>query len=310
MSVSVIALVMVKLFLILILGYILEKTGILDDHANRKISTLIANVTSPLLVLASVLTASKDGRSSVFVILAAGFLMYVGFILIGKIVVKVFRVNAIDKPAVECMMMFANVSFMGYPVLQSVLGDEAIFYCTMMHFAFNILVYTYGVNCFKQNKDGEKSSLKDALQKCVNPGFIINMLALLVYVTGFRMNGIVYDTVYMVGNITSPLSMIILGSTMALFPLKESLCQKKSYIFAVIRLLVIPTIICGICRLTGVNEYFTGIATISTGMPVAAMVLILANQYESPSRKLVVSNILITTALSVVTIPLLVAFLL
>ena len=119
---------------------------------------------------------------------------------------------------------------------------------------------------------------------------------------GIRDDGVIYETCYMIGNVTSVLSMLVLGATFAQYPVKESLSDIRSYGFAIIRLLVIPMVTLLVCRLIGVNDYYTSIATITNGMPVASMVVMMANEHNA-------RNIVVTTALSLVTIPLVVALL-
>jgi len=307
MDVQVIIQVMLKLFFILILGFILNKVGILDTHANIKISSLIAKVTAPFLIIASSLSASTDNREQVLIILAAGFVMYIGFILFGKLIVSVCHFPKQDRPVYECMLVFSNNAFMGYPVLQSILGMGAVFYSSMLHFSFNIFAYTYAVLCFAKTDSDNKQKLQ--WNKLFNPGFVLTIIAFIIFVSGFRINGFVYDTIYMVGNITAPLSMILLGSTLALYPLKESLLDWHCYAFSSLRLLVLPILSFAICKLLGVNDYMTSIVTITNGMPVAALIMMIANEYHSDT-KLLIRNIVVSTALSVITIPVVVTLLL
>ena len=142
----------------------------------------------------------------------------------------------------------------------------------------------------------------------VTPGFILILLALIIFVAGIRDYGVIYETCYMIGNVTSVLSMLVLGATFAQYPVKESLSDIRSYGFAIIRLLVIPMVTLLVCRLIGVNDYYTSIATITNGMPVASMVVMMANEHNADTR-IVTRNIVVTTALSLVTIPLVVALL-
>ena len=102
--------------------------------------------------------------------------------------------------------------------------------------------------------------------------------------------------------------MLVLGATFAQYPVKESLSDVSSYGCAVIRLLVIPVATLLVCRLLHVNDFYTSIATITNGMPVASMVVMMANEHNADT-KIVTRNIVVTTALSLITIPVVVAFL-
>ena len=50
------------------------------------------------------------------------------------------------------------------------------------------------------------------------------------------------------------------------------------------------------------TRFYTGIAVLSCAMPVASMVLMIANQYGG-NTEAISRNILVTTVLSVITIP-------
>lgn len=335
MDILVIAKCMLKLFIILVLGFVLNKYNIIDNATGKKLSSLVVKVTAPLWIISTALSASTENRYKVLLVFGAGILMYVGFIIFARIVTALLRINPKDRPVYECMMVFSNNSFMGFPVLQSVLGDEAVFYSSMLHFSFNIFIYTYAVYCLKaaaQNNDNNTSGKHDntagggrsdsrgarrrslgqraaeLARSLVTPGFILILLALVIFITGIRDDGVVYETCYMIGNTTSVLSMLVLGAAFAQYPVKESLSDLRSYGFSVIRLLVIPLVTLLVCRVLHVNEFYTAIATITNGMPVASMVVMMANEHDADT-KIVTRNIVVTTALSLITIPIIVSLL-
>lgn len=315
MDIMVIARCMIKLFIILILGFVLNKCNIIDNVTGRKLSSLVVKVTAPLWIISTALGASAENRGEVLLVFGAGILMYLGFILFAKLVVALLHINKKDRPVYECMMVFANNSFMGFPVLQSVLGDEAVFYSSMLHFSFNIFIYTYAVYCLRkasgsvsQGQNSLAGRAKSLARSLVTPGFLLILLALILFVAGVRDDGVIYETCHMIGNTTSVLSMLVLGAAFAQYPVKESLTDLKSYGFSVIRLILIPLVSLGICRLLHVNEFYTAIVVITNGMPVASMVVMMANEHNADTR-IVTRNIVVTTALSLVTIPVIVALL-
>ncbi len=303
MDIMVVFQTMLKLFIILCMGYALNKFGVFDEYVNKKISSLIVNLTSPLMVIASVSTIQTDNRSFVLALIGAGFLMYIGFIVVGKIVTRILPLPDGDRPVYECMCVFANTAFMGYPVVQSVLGNEAIFYAAMLHMAFNIFVYSYGVICL--NASGSKATGFNPKQ-LMTPGFIMSLVAVVIFMFEIHLPSVLGSTIEMVGSVTSPLSMMMIGSSLAMYPLRHCFGDWPSYMFAAVRLLLIPAITAIVCRLLNLDSYFSSIAIITNGMPVASMVLMLATQYNA-SKDTVTKNIVVTTLLSVLTIPLVVS---
>ena len=115
MDIMVIAKCMVKLFIVLVLGFGLYKADIIDAATSKKLSSLIVKVTAPLWIISTALSASTENRLGVLALFGAGILMYIGFILFARLVTWVLRINPKDRPLYECMMVFSNNSFMGFP---------------------------------------------------------------------------------------------------------------------------------------------------------------------------------------------------
>ena len=120
MDIMVVFQTMLKLFLLLVLGFVLFKCHIFDEYTNKKISALIVNVASPMLIISSIAGVEGSNKSIVFLMIGAGILMYIGFIILGKIINRIFPFPKKDWPVYECMVVFANTGFMGYPVLLDV----------------------------------------------------------------------------------------------------------------------------------------------------------------------------------------------
>ena len=303
MDIFVIFQTMLKLFFMLILGYVLFRCHIFDEHTNQKISALIVNCTSPLLIISSIAGVESDNKSIVFLLMGAGVLMYLGFIVVGKIINRVLRFPKQDWPVYECMVVFANTGFMGYPVLISVFGQESVFYASLLHMAFNLLIYTYSIMCLKKKSD-DKFTFN--AKQLLTPGIILLFVAIFIYIFDIQLPGVVLETVNSIGGLTSPLSMMMIGSSLALYPIKESLTDWRSYLFAGVRLFVMPFITMLVCRLLNINSYYANIAIVTNAMPVASMVLMMATQYNA-NKEIVTRNIIVSTLLSVITIPVVVA---
>lgn len=303
MDIMVVFQTMLKLFLLLVLGFVLFKCHIFDEYTNKKISALIVNVASPMLIISSIAGVEGNNKSIVFIMIGAGILMYIGFIIFGKIINRLFPFPKKDWPVYECMMVFANTSFMGYPVLLDVFGQEAVFYASLIHMAFNFFVYTYAIMCLTK---GDDSEFKLNFKQLLTPGIILIFVGIFIYLFDIQLPSVLMDTINSVGSLTAPLSMMMIGSSLAVYPIKDSFTDWRSYLFACVRLLIIPFVTMLICRLIHIDPYYANITIITNAMPVGSMVLMLATQYNA-NVKIVTRNIIVSTLLSVITIPIVVA---
>lgn len=303
MDIMVVFQTMLKLFLLLVLGFVLFKCHIFDEYTNKKISALIVNVASPMLIISSIAGVEGNDKSIVFLMIGAGILMYIGFIILGKIINRIFPFPKKDWPVYECMVVFANTGFMGYPVLLDVFGQEAVFYASLIHMAFNFFVYTYAIMCLTKGDDNE---FKLNFKQLLTPGIVLIFIGILIYLFDIQLPSVLMDTINSVGSLTAPFSMMMIGSSLAVYPIKDSFTDWRSYVFAFVRLIIVPFMTMIVCRLLHINPYYANITIITNAMPVGSMVLMLATQYNA-NVKIVTRNIVVSTLLSVITIPIVVA---
>lgn len=303
MDIMVVFQTMLKLFLLLILGFVLFKCHIFDEYTNKKISALIVNVASPMLIISSIAGVEGSNKSIVFLMIGAGILMYIGFIILGKIINRIFPFPKKDWPVYECMVVFANTGFMGYPVLLDVFGQEAVFYASLIHMAFNFFVYTYAIMCLTK---GDDSEFTINFKQLLTPGIILIFVGIFIYLFDIQLPSVLMDTINSVGSLTAPLSMMMIGSSLAVYPIKDSFTDWRSYVFAFVRLMIVPFVTMIMCRLLHIDAYYANITIITNAMPVGSMVLMLATQYNA-NVKIVTRNIVVSTLLSVITIPIVVA---
>ena len=279
------------------------KCHIFDEYTNKKISALIVNVASPMLIISSIAGVEGNDKSIVFLMIGAGILMYIGFIILGKIINRIFPFPKKDWPVYECMVVFANTGFMGYPVLLDVFGQEAVFYASLIHMAFNFFVYTYAILCLTKSDDSE---FKLNFKQLLTPGIVLIFIGILIYLFDMQLPSVLMDTINSIGSLTAPLSMMMIGSSLAVYPIKDSFTDWRSYVFAFVRLIIVPFMTMIVCRLLHINPYYANITIITNAMPVGSMVLMLATQYNA-NVKIVTKNIVVSTLLSVITIPIVVA---
>lgn len=157
----------------------------------------------------------------------------------------------------------------------------------------------------KQGDDKRKFNIKDVL----NTGVIAAIIALIIFLFGINVPGVVQEVLSMIGEITIPLSMILIGSSLALIPLKYVFSDIKIYLISFIKLIVMPAITYFIARLFTSDNFLIAQLTIATALPAGSMIVMLTTQYKGNVKTASV-GVFITTVLSVITIPLMVYLLL
>lgn len=111
--------VMVVLFIIVILGYVACKLGYMGDKFDKKLSSMVVDITCPLLVLSSVMGDELPDRTLILPLLGVGFLAYILLLVFGFGVPRLITRNHDDQGMIGFALMFANVGFIGYPIVSA-----------------------------------------------------------------------------------------------------------------------------------------------------------------------------------------------
>lgn len=304
MDIHVILMQMIQLFLVISIGYILFKIKILDVDFNKKLTTLLLSVTTPALIVSSVLTTTDylPIKDILFVFLV-GIIIYIALPIIGFIIVKIMRVPMPQQGLYIFMTVFSNIGFMGFPVMKAIFGNDAIFYTAIFNMIFNLLVFTVGTGIMGYGTDRKtKINLKDLL----SPGVVASLIALLIYFVQLKFPDVIVSTVTMIGDITTPMAMLIIGSTLANIPIKEVFGELRLYPYTLIKQVILPILAYPILSLFIKDSLILGVTLIMISMPVANTAVLFATEYDG-DVSLAAKSVFMTTLLSIITIPLIVA---
>ncbi len=306
MDLQVVINTMIVLFLVLILGYGIAKSGMIDPKTNKKLSALVVNVSMPALIIASVADNVGNGTlQEVLMYLLWGTVFYAGMLGIAWILTRIMGTPVKQRGTYQFMLIFSNCSFMGYPIMESIFGSEAIFLSSIFNLPFNLLAFSYGILLI--SGDGEEVTesrgKKFEPKKLCNPGIIASLLALLIFAVRWEMPQVFRQTFSLVGNLTTPLSMLVLGASLSFVPVRDIFREFRVYIMTIFRLFVLPMLTFIFMNWVTDSKMLIGIATLTAAMPVASMSVMLSNQYKG-NTKLASVGVFISTVCSVVTIPL------
>ena len=291
--------VMVVLFIIVILGYVACKLGYMGDKFDKKLSSIVVDITCPLLVLSSVMGDELPDRTLILPLLGVGFLTYILLLAFGFWVPRLITKNHDDQGMIGFALMFANVGFIGYPIVSSIFGPHAVFYAALLNMPNTFFIFTAGVMLIK----GEYSLKQFNPKVLVSPAMLGAFLAAIIVALGIHTPDIIARPVTMVGNITVPAALMIIGSSMAKLPIREIIGSPKVYITALLRLTIVPLSIYFLFKACGVSDLVNNINTVVIAMPVASFGTMFCLKYgRTPS--LITETTFITTLGSIITIPL------
>jgi len=205
-------------------------------------------------------------------------------------------------------LMFGNVGFMGYPVVASIFGHEAVFYAAVLNVVNTFAVFTVGTMLITGVNEMEgKRFQKKVLYS--TPMIAAYLSILIVALKIHHMPEFISQPLTMIGNITVPAALLIIGSSMSHLPLRAMLGNRTVYVTTALRLAILPLAVHYLCTAIGFSSFVVGINTVVIAMPVATYGTILCLRHGKDTT-LITEVTFITTLLSMITIPLLVMFML
>ena len=283
----------------MMLGFFLARKGVLDERAGKTFSWMFVNVANPaLIILPTINKETTLSPEQIWEALKLAVIMYVALIVIAKVITMFMR-TSMEKNLYQMMMIFNNIAFMGFPIVAAAYGPDALLYSALFTLPFCMLIYTYGIVLITAN--GEKQE-KLKLRSIFNIGVIAVIFALAMLFIKPDMPEFVITATKGVSNLTGPLSMMVIGISLAGMKLKDVFCDKTLWLFSFVKLLVIPIIGTLIVIQLLDNDLLCHVCMVMLGTPVASMVVMLAQTYDADSE-LMSRGVALTTILSVITIP-------
>jgi len=297
------------LFGIITIGYFVTKRGWMNPKANPKISELIIKLTLPAMIFGSVFTEENAfSKKEVMNILWWGFALYVILFVLSFMTIYLLKPKKEDSGIYQILLIFANTGFMGYPLFGALFGPEAIFYIAVMHLPYNILFFTLGVYIIRKSMKADKKK-ENVWKSIFSPGTIASLLAIFFFIFNLTLPQPMIDMVKTVGSATTPLALLIIGSSLTVVPFDALFKNRKLYFFSFIKLILLPLLVALLIRPFPINDMVRIMIILSTALPSGSLVVMMASQYGDDTE-LASSAVFLTTVLSALTMPLISALIL
>ncbi|HHZ01665.1 MAG TPA: hypothetical protein GX396_01820 [Tissierellia bacterium] len=284
--------------IIMYIGFYLRNKGVLNDEGEGVLIYLLVNITTPAMVINAMnIDFSIEQLKTGAVLLLISSVFIILLILLENILLP--KTKDIEKEKIEkYTAVLLNGGFMGFPLAYQIYGSEGLFYATMFHVPNLLFMWTYGTSVLL----GKKKIKNRYKLLLINPGMIGVYIGLILYFSQLKLPLFLTNLLDLLTNATTFLSMIIIGSKIAIIGIKDSFIDKETYPSTFFRLVVSPLLMIIIMKLLKIGGMVGQIYVMYAALPVAALVPILAQKYGGDvvfASKAVVINHL----LSLFTIP-------
>lgn len=297
-----------KLFIFVVLmlvGYIGARRGLLGPEFARAASKLTLNVFMSATILYSVVNnpPSLSGAELAYDLLVAFLVLALGY-AVSALITRLLPLGKERAPLFELLVSVMNPMFIGIPVAELLLGSQGVFYIALSNVFFNLLLFTYGVWRLKK---GEHAALR--LRDIISAPLVATLLSLVVFVLRLPCPALLRDMLATISPATVPMSMVVIGASMGKVSLADAFREKSLYLVAALRLLLMPCLTWAMFLLLPAEPALRSAMLIVSACPSGVIVSMLAVQYGRDAEYCS-KGILLDTALSMLTIPLIAAILL
>ena len=291
----------VLLFVYMAVGYGCRKFGILKESARDAFTEFVIVVTLPCMIFQSFrLTLNWDTLSKGTFTLIVSTVVEVLSLFISHYAFRFCKRDEI--PIMRYGTLVSNSGFAGLPVIEHGYGAEGLFYASIFIIPTRILMSSAGISLFTTAPRWKRFRMV-----MLNPGIIAVELGFLRMGLQMEMPSVLDHAITALGEITTPLAMVLVGMILADIPLRAIL-SGKALLLSFVRQIAMPLMLLAGMQLIHADSLLTGVSVILTGMPIAATTAILAAKYGA-NAEFASKCVFVSTLTSLVTVPVLAIFL-
>ena len=283
------------IFIGILAGFVCRKLRVLTEEGTATVSNIVVKIILPFYLFSAILNSGSgvDSRG-VFITLGLSFGMFLLSGLVAMVVVPLLKPPADDRGVYLFETMCGNVTYIGIPVCAAVLGGNAAFYASLLNIPYNLLCFSLGIWLLAG---------KLPLKKILNPAFLSGVAAALLYLLRVPVPSVLLDGCAFIGQATSPCAMLVIGSVLGSVPFREIFTEWRAIPYVLIRLVGLGALMALLLSFIDVDPVLKGVLILMASMPAATNSTMLCTIYGG-NRALSAKLIFLSTALSIVTIPL------
>ncbi len=285
------------LFLLIIIGLTLKKTGIITKEGQKCLSDITVNLILPCNIISSFM--GEMNVSEQFIKNCSGaFLISLGIQMFSILFAKYcfLRCPKEKSRIFTYGMIVSNSSFIGIPIIHSLYGAVGVLYTSFFQIPVRLTMWSSGLALFTH------VDRKEAYKKLVkHPCIIAVFLGVLLMVSQVKFPAFLENTLEGISKCMVPVSMLAIGAMLAESDIRRMFTRDVLY-YCALRLLAYPLLILGVLRLLGIDSVLCSTMVLLSAMPMASTTAILADKYDC-SPELASQTIFVSTLLSIVTLP-------
>lgn len=290
---------MLKMFIIIIMGFLLVRSKILTAHDSKVLSVTCVYVVLPCVIVhAFQIPYDKDTMHAFLLSIYAAFSVHILLFFITWIIGKTLDLDVIERNSI----IYSNSGNLIIPLVVAIFGEEWVIYASGFMVVQSLFIWTHATCSMSNNKSFSLYKI------CSNINLIAVFLGFILFYAQIQLPEIIDDALAQVAVIVGPVSMLVIGMILGGADVKKVLSDMRLYMVTFLKMFLVPLLILLFLRFSGLSTYckngdtiimITALAVIA---PTASLVTQLAQIYDRRPEYAGTINIM-TTLISIMSMP-------
>ena len=267
-----------KIVIMIGFGFFLRKRHIFSEEVKNNLSTFLMKAVLPMSILSSAnqTYSAEGGKSMMAMLLLSAAYYIVSLLLMHVLFRRLFQKKmSMEKYVVFAnLAVFANVGFIGFPLLGELLGDTGTLLTVAYNMMYQLFFFTYGIHLLKMEKKFSFASMKN------NSILMISIISIALYFSGWRFPEMVQASFSSIGAMMVPISMMIIGYEIAGMKGKALVGDAWTFLVSAFRLVIFPAVLMLVLKLAGAERELAMAAVLLTALPSGSLTVIAAQDYH------------------------------
>ena len=290
----------IVLFLLIGVGTLAVKTGVLKLEHKQPLSNLLVNIVVPAMIVNSY---QMEFSLEILRNLLAAFGLSILTIALGTVLTLALTARRKNSRTAifRFASIFSNAAYMGFPLISALFGSEGLLYASAYVTVFNVLLWTLGYSMVSGSSD-PKAVVKSLAH---TPAIYAVLVGLAIYLLQIPIPALLAQPISLLGAMNTPLSMLITGMLIASGDLHRTLTDQHIWKLTVVRMLFIPVLTIAAFAALGLFRYgmVTQVIVLLECCPAASITSVFAVQFHH-DEQFAAGCVVLTTLLSILTLPL------
>ena len=302
-----------SIFMIIAVGFTANKADIMPMAANKYLVGLLIRVTCPCMIVASITSNElrEDTLSLSLQTLIGAVIFFTVSALVGWFIcAKIVKVLPRENIGVYTYSFGSiNSGFIGFPITLALFGSSILYLMVIHNVLLSLYLYTFGIMLVNIGASGRKLDFKGFLNSFKNINSIAAAISIIMLFMGLKLPTVIFDCVDMIGDATTPLSMLIVGMQLGDCDFREVLKNRKLLGISLLKMLLLPVLTFLLVNWLPLDVSVKVCLVFAASFPVAVAVVSVTSEQNRDSL-IAAEMVAITTLFSLAVIPAVATFLL